>query len=202
MFRALRTRMAAATAAGVFALAAGIHAGNEAVPQAPSGPPRVNADAALAVEFTKRVQAYLAIHKKAAEALPKLSKEATPQEIDQHQRALARLVEQARPKAQPGDIFTKEIRAYFRRQLEAAFAGPQGRLLKASIMDENPGPIKLRVNGRYPDAVPLATMPPQVLAALPKLPEELEYRFIGERLILLDVPAHLIVDYIEDALPR
>jgi hypothetical protein len=69
-------------------------------------------------------------------------------------------------------------------------------------MDENPGPIKLQISGRYPDSVPLATMPPQVLAELPKVPQELEYRFIGERLILLDVPAHLIIDYIEEALPR
>jgi hypothetical protein len=69
-------------------------------------------------------------------------------------------------------------------------------------MDENPGRIQLQVGGRYPDEVPLSTMPPQVLAALPKVPEELEYRFIGRRLILLDVHAHLVVDYIDDALPR
>jgi hypothetical protein len=45
-------------------------------------------------------------------------------------------------------------------------------------------------------------MPPQLLASLPKLPEALEYRFIGDRLILLDVHAHLVVDFIERALPR
>ena len=39
-------------------------------------------------------------------------------------------------------------------------------------------------------------MPPQVLKALPKLPEDLEYRFIQLNLILLDPHAHLIVDYI------
>jgi hypothetical protein len=105
-------------------------------------------------------------------------------------------------RAKPGEIFTKEIRAYFRRQLEGVFAGPEGRKLKAAIMDENPGPIRLLVNGRYPDGVPLTTMPPQVLAALPKLPPELEYRFIGDRLVLLDEPAHLVVDFIQDALPR
>ena len=38
-------------------------------------------------------------------------------------------------------------------------------------------------------------MPPQVLQALPKLPEELEYRFIGDRLILFDIHAHIIVDH-------
>ena len=167
-----------------------------------SGATRVNADAALAVEFTNRVNAYLELHKKAVEKLPALPKETTPQQIDDHQRELSQEIARVRGRAQAGDIFAKHIRAYFRRQLEAAFAGAEGKKLRETIMDENPGPIRLRVNGRYPDTVPLTTMPPKVLAALPKLPSSLEYRFIGERLILLDVPAHLVVDFIEDALPR
>jgi hypothetical protein len=72
-------------------------------------------------------------------------------------------------------------------------------------MDENPvNPValKLTVNGRYPDTVPLTSIPPQVLQTLPKLSEDLEYRFIGDWLILLDVHAHLIADYIDDALPK
>lgn len=168
----------------------------------PGGPMRVNNDARIAAEFTKRVQAYVELHKKLESTLPKLSKEATAEEIDQYQRALARLIEAARKDAKQGEIFTPEIRAYFRRLLAAVFAGTDGRLLKASIMDENPGPIKLRVNGRYPDNVPLSTMPPQVLAMLPRLPEELQFRFIGERLILLDNHALIVVDYIENALPK
>ena len=32
--------------------------------------------------------------------------------------------------------------------------------------------------------------------------EELEFRFIGDRLILMDVHAHIILDIIEDALPK
>jgi hypothetical protein len=166
------------------------------------GPTKVNPDAALAVEFTKRVEAYGELHKQAAAKMPALPKEAAPEQIDKHQRELGQQIERLRGGAKPGDVFTKEIRAYFRRQLEGAFAGVEGRRLRETIMDENPGPIRLRVNGRYPDTVPLATMPPKVLAALPKLPQMMEYRFIGERLILLDVPAHLVIDFIEDALPR
>jgi hypothetical protein len=162
----------------------------------------VNRDAQLSVEFQKRVDEYVALHKKMESKLPKLSDEAAPGEIDRHQRELGRLIEQARPKAQPGDVFTKESRAYFRRLLAGRFSGPEGRKLKASINDENPGPIRLRINGRYPDTVPLSTMPPQVLASLPRLPEELEYRFIGERLILLDTHAHMVVDFLDDALPK
>ena len=48
------------------------------------------------------------------------------------------------------------------------------------------------MNGRYPDTVPLSTVPPQVLQTLPKLGEDMEYRFIGERLVLYDVHAHLV----------
>ena len=44
-------------------------------------------------------------------------------------------------------------------------------------------------------------MPPDLLAALPKLPEEFEFRFVGDRLILLDKHAHLVVDYVDNVLP-
>ena len=72
-------------------------------------------------------------------------------------------------------------------------------------MDENvvdPVQLKVSVNSRYPDTVPLTTIPPEVLQTLPKLSEDLEYRFIGNWLILLDTHAHVIADYIEDALPK
>jgi hypothetical protein len=41
-----------------------------------------------------------------------------------------------------------------------------------------------------------------VLQTLPKLTEDLEYRFIGDSLILLDVRAHVIADFIEDIVPK
>jgi hypothetical protein len=203
MVRALRTRAALGVSAVAVTLTfvAAVPASNA---RPSSGQTRVNQDAALAVEFGQRVQQYMAVHEQVHEQgpVPALPKEATAEQIHQHQMALARAIQQLRPKAKPGEIFTKEIRAYFRRLLEGVFGGPEGRKLKAAIMDENPGAIRLLVNGRYPDGVPLTTMPPQVLAGLPKLPPELEYRFIGERLVLLDEPAHLIVDFIQDALPR
>lgn len=198
-----RARTAILVLLAAFAVAHGAHGA-----QAPAAgakdkaQPRVNAEAALAAEFTRRVAEYVALHNKIEDSLPKLSKDATPQEIDNHQRELGRLIMKARPTAKVGDLFTKEVRAYFRRQIAAAFAGPEGRKLKGSIMEDNPGPIRVAVNGRYPDSVPLATMPPQVLAELPRLPDDLEYRFIASRLILLDVHAHIIVDFIEDALPN
>ena len=163
-------------------------------------PPRVNADAQTSVDFLKRVEAYLELHRKVESTLPPLPTTPTPTQHDTHARSLARLIAQARPSAKQGDLFTQETRAYFRRQIARALAGPDGAAIRASITDENPGRVQLRVNARYPEGIPLTTMPPQILVELPKLHNDLEYRFIGQRLILLDVHAQMIVDFIADAL--
>ncbi|MGH9373394.1 MAG: hypothetical protein ACRD15_17880 [Vicinamibacterales bacterium] len=173
-----------------------------AAPRQQAGTVPINQEAQLIVDFQKRAQEYADLHRKLDGTLPDLPKPPSPAQVDAHERALTRLIAQARGRAQHGDIFTKESRAYFRRQIAHALSGPDAGQVRDSIMDENPGRIRLRINGRYPDEIPRSTMPPQLLAALPKLPEELEYRFIGDRLILLDFHANLVVDYIDDALPR
>ena len=152
-----------------------------------------------------RLKEYVDLHIKLERSLPSLPKEATPQQIDKNQRAFEKLVRETRTNAKPGDLFTAEARPVIVRLLATVFGGPDGKQLKASIMDENPvDPVALKIgiNSRYPDTVPLTSVPPQVLQTLPKLSEDLEYRFIGDWLILLDVHAHLIADYIDDALPK
>ena len=163
--------------------------------------PPVNRDARIAAEFTARINAYMDLHVGLERKLPELPNDATPEQINKHQRAFAQLIAEARKGAGAGDVFTPDTRALFRRYLAAVFSGADGRQLKASIMDENPGPVKISINGRYPDQVPLSTVPPQVLASLPRLPKEIEYRFVGDSLVLLDVQAHIVIDYVADALP-
>ena len=163
--------------------------------------PRVNRDAKVMAEFEERVKAYSTLHRELERTLPSLPKEATPEQINAHQVALAALIAKTRARASAGDIFTKDTRALFRRYLARVFDGPQGRALRASIMDENPGRLRLHINARYPESIPVASVPPQVLQALPKLPDDLEYRFIGDRLILHDIHAHTIVDVIDNAIP-
>jgi hypothetical protein len=167
--------------------------------------PLTPADAQALATMNDRLKEYLDVRDKIERSLPKLPKEATPQQIDKNQRALEKLVREARATAKTGDIFTPEARPVIQRLLASVFGGPDGKQLKAAIMDDNqakPSAVKLVVNGRYPDAVPLATVPPQVLQTLPKLTEDLEYRFIGDSLILLDVRAHVIADFIEDIVPK
>jgi hypothetical protein len=184
--------------------------GNRPSKEASSGVERVqgttvNPDAKALAEFKTRVDEYVALHKKIEDALPKLSNEATPEEIDRNQRNFAQLVATARKNARVGDVFTPAMQIVARRLMERLFQNTASRRqLRESLMDDNPSPstIKLAVNGRYPDHVPLSTMPPEVLKGLPTLPEELEFRFVGETLILLDPHAHIVVDYVTRALPR
>lgn len=161
----------------------------------------VNADAAAIQEFTKRVDAYVALHKKLEATIPTLPKQTTPQQVDAHERALAKLIQQARADAKPGDIFTPAMQRFVRRLLAPVFTGKSGAQIKSEITDnEYKGSVKLVVNGRYPDEIPVSTVPPQVLQALPKLPEDLEYRFVRTSLILFDPHAHIIPDFVEQAI--
>ena len=154
-----------------------------------------------AEDFQSRVRQYRALQEKLVATLPKLPTRATPEQVDENQRALGALIQSERAGAKRGELLTPEMQALVKRIMAAVLSGADGKTIKASIMDENPGVPNLRVNDRFPDTVPLSTMPPQVLEPLPKLDEEMEYRFLGQRLVLLDTHAHIVVDYTEDVLP-
>jgi hypothetical protein len=175
-----------------------------AAPQAAANQqPRVNPNARALADFQEEVEEYLELQRKLSSKLEAPPKDATPAQLDSYQRALGKLIQQARRGDKQGDVFEREVRAVIRKLLLGVFSGPDGRKMKMAVMEENPGQVvKLEVNGRYPDTIPLSNMPPQVLAALPQLPRELEYRFIGRTLILFDTVAHIIVDYITEAVPR
>jgi len=58
-----------------------------------------------------------------------------------------------------------------------------------------------QVNQIYPTTYPLATFPPALLPLLPPLPEEVEYRIVRDNLILRDIEANLILDFMPRAVP-
>ena len=168
-------------------------------------------EAKAVLEFETRLKDYLALHRKLEATLPGVPKQATPELVVKNQQALSALIRTARAGtkqgefftagAKQGEFFTPDMQALVKRALAAALAGPDGKASKATIMDENTNVANLKVNDRYPDAIPFATMPLQVLKTLPKLDEGLEYRFIGARLVLMDTHANIIIDFTEDVLP-
>jgi len=168
-------------------------------------------EAQAVVEFETRIKDYLALHRKLEATLPGVPKKATPEQVNENQQALSALIRTARAGekqgefftagAMQGEFFTPEMQALVKRALAAALAGPEGEDRKASIVDEDTDVANLKVNDRYPDAIPLSTMPLQVLKTLPKLDEGLEYRFVGKRLVLMDTHANMIVDFTDNVLP-
>ena len=182
----------------VAALAAAMATAAAMRPAAPQQ--TANPDAAIVADFQKRVKAYVDLRATLNETLPTLTETSPPEDVEQHQRALQRLIARARAGAKRGDIFTQPIRAYFRRQLARVFDGPEGRAARRLLMDENPRTTRIQVNSRYPNGVVLSTMPPQVLLLLPPLPRQLEYRFVGEDLLLLDLQSAMVVDFIDEAI--
>jgi hypothetical protein len=178
-----------------FVLSASVHAQRK-----PANKPPANPQALTISKFQNRVKTYVEQRNKLDDSLKDVPKQTDPASADRHQRALQKLVQTSRSSAKPGDIFTPDMQQLVRQLLRPIFAGKDGRQIRDEIHDnEYKGNAPLVVNARYPDEVPLSTVPPQVLQALPKLPGELEYRFIGTNLILFDPHAHIIVDYMERA---
>ena len=176
-------------------------AGELAVAVSRSGP-ALGQNASPLADFRTRVNAYDALQRKVQATVPKLSTEATPEEIDRYQRSLLAGIAGARGNAKQGDIFTQPVRRVIRGLIVQTFARGDRATLRESILEDNPGRVRLTVNGPYPDEVPLSNMPADLLMILPPLPMVLEYRFVGDNLILLDSAARLIVDVMPQALPK
>ena len=164
--------------------------------------PDVNPDAAARSEFKARVEAYADLHKRLATGEARQKETDDPAKINARSDALTAKVQAARADAKHGDIFTPEIRPVFRRLLAPKIQGTTGSDIKAVLKDDAPAPgsVPFKVNAKYPDSQPLPTVPANVLITLPPLPEPLEYRIVGQHLLLLDTSADLIVDYILNAI--
>ena len=161
--------------------------------------PGVNRDAAIAADFDKRVAEYMKLHQKAETGLTAPKNTDSAEKIAEYQHQLAAKIRALRPDVKPGEIFTPEISGLFRRLIRLSLKSPDGEKIRKSYEHAEPlHGLRLDVNQAYPDGVPLQSMPPSLLLNLPKLPKELEYRFLGRELVLRDVRANLIVDVLPD----
>jgi hypothetical protein len=160
----------------------------------------VNPNAQLLQDFKKRIDTYVTLHKRLEKNAPPLQKTDDPAKIKASQDGLAAAIQSERASAKQGEIFTPEIATLLRQLMYPETKGERGAETKKAIKEDAPTGVTLKVNARYPDTAPLPTVPPNLLAALPQLPEDLEYRVIGRHLILRDVHANLIVDILPNAI--
>jgi len=154
-------------------------------------------------DFDQRVKAYAALRDRLNKGAAKQRETDKPENIAAAREALALKIQTERAGAKPGDIFTPAIQDRIRRILAPEMAGVKGKNTRGSIWDEGPAPgaFKLEVNKAYPKDLPLGSVPPNVLKALPPLPEGLEYRFVYRHLLIRDEHANLIIDFMPAAIP-
>jgi hypothetical protein len=162
-------------------------------------------------ELEDRVEEYVKkVHKPAAKRLPELPKDASAEQILEHRRGLAAGIRALRPHARQGDLFAPDVQPIVKRIIEEALGGPGGAAARKEALAGNPPidpdhddrmQVKLVVNGDYPAAAPLSTVPPSVVLTLPLLRKEVEYHFVNRDLVLLDVEADLVLDFIRNAAP-
>ena len=116
------------------------------------------------------------------------------------QRTLADAIRlTVRPSAQPGDVLSVAAAAVIQQQLSAAFGGPKAQVIQDALQEQNEGraaaPVAVAVN----QVVSAPRVPPVLLEVLPQLPEQLEFAFSGRTLILRDVDAEVVVDFMLQA---
>lgn len=156
----------------------------------------------VAQEFIARVNRYVEVHRLLTAPLGPPEMCSDPEELLRQEWAFTRALREVRPDAREGDIFTPDTARYF-RALIAKVAWEQGLDVVGELDDASRWDTEaavLEVNAQVPwNAGPM--MWPSVLWRLPELPPELEYRFVGRDLVLVDVLGSVVVDVLRESVP-
>lgn len=157
--------------------------------QAPTWPRNVE-------DFNTRVLAYFVLRGSLEKGLIALTMTDDPAKIERAETDLARRIRLARPDAKQGEFFTPAIEREFKKALIIQMSAKTW----ATIMDGNPGDFPQAVNDTYTDGKSVSTVPANILALLPTLPKDIQYRFVGRHLILHDTRANVVIDRIPFAI--
>lgn len=159
-------------------------------------------EAAAVAQFQAALADYMLVRERLRSEIRGPVAFSTAVELNQASDALAGAIQRARSGARPGSIFVGPVATMLKRRVDEVVRRDRLGPVLANIDDEETTPKTPSVHLRFPAASQMATMPPALLAALPPLPKELEYRIVGTFLVLRDIDAALILDYIPAAVPR
>ena len=156
----------------------------------------------LFADFAKRVDSYLTVRENLTDSIGDLDPTKNQAEITARATALANGIMAARSAAKQGDIFTPELSAFVAALIKQEYSRRPVPVIETREDQQEELPnFEPQVNQLYPTTYPLATFPPALLPLLPPLPEEVEYRIVRDNLILRDIEANLILDFIPRAVP-
>lgn len=158
-------------------------------------------DKKILADFEMRADRYTEMREIVRRQIPSLPKDATPEQILANKTHLRDGVQKARVNARQGDLFTQSATALIRSMIKQEFTGYNGKEIRKSVLEADQKGVPLVVNVPYPETKELVEMSPALLLALPQLPKQLRYRYIGRSLAILDRDNGLIIDFMKDALP-
>jgi hypothetical protein len=156
----------------------------------------------LFADFARRVDSYIAVRERLTDSIGDLDPTRSQLEIATRATALGKAIIAARAQAKQGDLFSPELSAFVATLIKQEYARRPAPVIETRDDQQEELPnFEPQVNQVYPTTYPLATFPPALLPLLPPLPEEVEYRIVRDNLILRDIEANLILDFMPRAVP-
>jgi hypothetical protein len=153
-------------------------------------------------QFDAAIAEYMALRERLRKEIAGPVANSTATKIADASDALAGAIQRARPNARIGALFVTPVTPVIKHRIADAVRSENLGPVLADIDDEHIKPVTPAIHLRFPAKEPLATMPPSLLAVLPPIPKALEYRIVGEYLVLRDIDAALILDFIPAAIKR
>lgn len=171
-------------------------AAQQPTPQVPTVEFTVEVLGSKVAEFNAKMDEYAKLRSTLQKGLPALAVTADPAEIRQAEILLAQRIRVARADARRHTIFTEETRRAFRQMLRPVATAANCAFIK----DDNPSEWFWAVNAEYPKQHPVSSVPPAMLEVLPRLPDDVFYRFLDTDLVLHDTRANVMLDRIDNAI--
>ena len=160
--------------------------------------PQTFPDTQSLIRFQRAADDYAFMHRRIERRLAPLAVTADAETIRRAVDAMAAAIRVAREGAHEGDLLDPAVQRVFRARIATVLRDHGLTAADLSPEDVDVTTASLTINGEMPWRLTDAT-PPCVLEVLPALPPELEYRFVGGDLVLVDVHASLIVDILRHA---
>ena len=153
--------------------------------------------------FENTTHDYVLMHRRLERRIGPIELSTPVADINRMIDALAAAIRVERRDARQGEFFTPALAHLLRARINGALSDHQytaDDVRDAGLVDGiDYDRVRLHVNDTFPWVLGVA-MFPCVIEALPPLPPELQYRIVGDDLLLIDIHASLIVDILPHVL--
>jgi hypothetical protein len=156
------------------------------------------------MRFQSAVDGYMALREDVRRTMPPLEISPDAEKIRAASDAIAAGIRRARRSAKEGDIVNADLAGLLRLRISASGREPGCDVAEILAAERDDDDLSLPPRPLVHDRLDWGSgsfMPWCVLRVLPLVPDELQFRFVGYDLVLVDIDAGLVVDVLPSALP-